>query len=144
MIIILFNITSYGAKQQPGFIFYTIRTLHISTSLSNHGLPYVGTFGNKRNSIGCESAVDHNKPVAQIPRLISPVSHNAPFCNRNMHMCTYFRSKMVNCGIFALFIVRFGICLKATTICVCKCKYMVYCQHLCTSNGFVNKTTFVI
>ena len=30
------------------------------------------------------------KLVAQIPRCASPISHNAPFCNRNVHMCAHF------------------------------------------------------
>ena len=28
------------------------------------------------------------RPIAQIPERTSLISHNAPFCNRNMHMCT--------------------------------------------------------
>ena len=27
-----------------------------------------------------------NRPVAQIPHCTSPISHNAPFCNRNVHI----------------------------------------------------------
>ena len=30
----------------------------------------------------------------------SPISHNAPFCNRNVHICAYFCYKVVHCGIF--------------------------------------------
>ena len=30
--------------------------------------------------------MDPNRPVAQIPQCISPVSHNTPFCNRNVHI----------------------------------------------------------
>ena len=35
-------------------------------------------------------------------------SHNAPFCNRNVHMCAHFCCKIVHCGIFVWCIV--GIC----------------------------------
>ena len=28
----------------------------------------------------------HNRPVAQIPQCVSPISHNAPVCNRNVHI----------------------------------------------------------
>ena len=30
-----------------------------------------------------------NRPVAQIPQCASPIFHNAPLCNRNVHMCTF-------------------------------------------------------
>ena len=40
-----------------------------------------------------------NKPVAQTPQCIGPISHNAPFCNRNV-------LQMVHCGVFdALWVV---------------------------------------
>ena len=39
-------------------------------------------------------------PVAQIPRCTNLISHNAPFCNRNVHMCAHVCYKMVHCGIF--------------------------------------------
>ena len=41
-----------------------------------------------------------HRPFAQIPQCTSPISHNAPFCNRNVHMCAHFCYKMVHCGIF--------------------------------------------
>ena len=31
-----------------------------------------------------------SKPVAQIPQCTSPISHNAPFCNRNVYMYAHF------------------------------------------------------
>ena len=34
-----------------------------------------------------EACID--KLVAQILQCTSPISHNAPFCNRNVHMCTF-------------------------------------------------------
>ena len=46
-----------------------------------------------------------NRPVAQIPQCTSPISHNASFCNRNVHMCAHFCVKMVHCGIFVKCIV---------------------------------------
>ena len=30
-----------------------------------------------------------NRSVLQIPQCTSPISHNAPFCNRNVHVCTF-------------------------------------------------------
>ena len=41
-----------------------------------------------------------NRPVAQIPQCTIPIPHNAPFCNRNVHICAHFCYKMVHCGIF--------------------------------------------
>ena len=48
-----------------------------------------------------------NRSAAQIPQCVSPVSHNAPFCNRNVHMCAHFCYKMVHCGIFVWCIMGF-------------------------------------
>ena len=36
---------------------------------------------------------------SQIPQCTSPISHNAPFCNRNVHMCAHFCYKMMHYGI---------------------------------------------
>ena len=41
-----------------------------------------------------------NRLVARILQCISPTSHNAPLCNRNMHTCAYFCYKVVHSGIF--------------------------------------------
>ena len=35
---------------------------------------------------------------SQIPQCICPISHNAPFYKRNVHMCAHFSHKMVHCG----------------------------------------------
>ena len=44
----------------------------------------------------------------QIPQCTSPVSHNnAPFCNRNVHICAHFCNKMVHCGLYVWCIVGF-------------------------------------
>ena len=45
-------------------------------------------------------------PVAQISQCTSSVSHNAPFCYRNVHMCAHFCDKMAHCGIFVWCIVE--------------------------------------
>ena len=45
--------------------------------------------------------------VAQIPQCSSPISHNAPFCNRNVHMCAHFYYKMEHYGIFVYCIIVF-------------------------------------
>ena len=47
------------------------------------------------------------RSVAQIPQYTSPISHNAPFCNRNVHMCAHFCYKIVHCGISVSCIVGF-------------------------------------
>ena len=49
--------------------------------------------------------VQSNRPVSQIPQCICAVSHNAPYCKRNVHMCAHFCYKMVHCGIFVWCIV---------------------------------------
>ena len=46
-------------------------------------------------------------PYSQILQYTSPISHNAPFCNRNVHIIAHLCYKMVYCGIFVWCIVRF-------------------------------------
>ena len=41
-----------------------------------------------------------DRPIVQILQCIHVVSHDAPFCNRNVHMRAHFCYKMVHCGIF--------------------------------------------
>ena len=43
--------------------------------------------------------------ISQISQCIAPISHMQ--CNRNMHTCTHFCYKMVNCGIWEWCIVGF-------------------------------------
>ena len=45
------------------------------------------------------------RPVSQIPQYTSLISHNAPSCNRNLHMCAHFCHKMVHWGIFVKWIM---------------------------------------
>ena len=45
--------------------------------------------------------------VAQIPECTSPISHNTPFCIRNVHVCGHFCYKILQCRIFVRCIVRF-------------------------------------
>ena len=42
-----------------------------------------------------------------MPQCTSPISHNAPFCNRNVHLYANFCYKIVYCGIFVWCIVGF-------------------------------------
>ena len=39
-------------------------------------------------------------PISQIPQHIQHISHNAPFCYRNVHICAHFCYKLVHCGIW--------------------------------------------
>ena len=48
-----------------------------------------------------------NRPISQIPECICTISHNATFCNRNVHTCTHYCYKMLHCGIFVWCIVGF-------------------------------------
>ena len=38
---------------------------------------------------------------------IHQISHNAPFCNRNMHTCAHFCYKVVHCGMWDWWMVGF-------------------------------------
>ena len=52
-------------------------------------------------------AMLHNRPISQIPECICAISHNAPFCNRNVHTCAHFCYKMLHCGIWHRCILGF-------------------------------------
>ena len=47
------------------------------------------------------------RPFSLFPQCIRQISHNAPFCNRNVHACAHFCYKMVHCGIWNWCIVGF-------------------------------------
>ena len=55
----------------------------------------------------CMGDVLSNRPVTQIPQCTSLLFHNAPFCNRNVHVCAHFCYKMVHCRICMM---HCGIC----------------------------------
>ena len=46
--------------------------------------------------------IDSQISFSQIPQCIGQVSHNAPICNRNVHICAHFCYKMMHYGIGAL------------------------------------------
>ena len=48
-----------------------------------------------------------NRPISPIPQCIRKISHNAPFCNRNVHICAHFCYKMLHCGIWHRCILGF-------------------------------------
>ena len=52
-----------------------------------------------------------NRLISQIPQCTSPISHNVPLCNRNVHTCAHFFYKMVHCGISVWCIVGFVRCV---------------------------------
>ena len=56
---------------------------------------------------GNPSNENYGISIAQISKCTSPISHNAPFCNRNVHMCAHFCYKIVHYGIFVQCIVGF-------------------------------------
>ena len=43
-----------------------------------------------------------NRPANQIPHCTSPTSRNAPFCNRNVHMCTFLLQNGALCDIYLM------------------------------------------
>ena len=48
-----------------------------------------------------------NRPISQIPQCIRYVSHNASFCNRNVHVCTFL---LQNGALWDMGPVHCGIC----------------------------------
>ena len=76
------------------------RTHTIHSTVNKYYIsPYITHIGNDERLFTRECLCD-TKPVTQIPQCTSPVSHNAPFCDRNVHMYAHFCYKMVHCGIF--------------------------------------------
>ena len=53
-----------------------------------------------------------NRPFAQIPQCTSSISHNAPFCNRNVHMCAHFLCTFLlqNGALCDNCMMHYGIC----------------------------------
>ena len=56
-----------------------------------------------------------NRPVAQIPHCIRPISHSAPFCNIYVYMCAHVWYKMVHWGILVWCIMGFVRWASCTT-----------------------------
>ena len=52
---------------------------HFVQACKNHYLPSI-----------LSVVSSYNRPVAQIPQCTTAISHNAPFCNRNVHVCAHF------------------------------------------------------
>ena len=53
------------------------------------------------------------RPISQITQCIRRISHNAPFCNRNVHAYAHFCYKMVHYGtgaLWDLWIISIGSC----------------------------------
>ena len=80
-------------------IWYNVNVINTSTLLSFHFLPnpcYNNLCEwNKACFLG-DHYWDYNRPISQIPECICAISHNATFCNRNVHMCAHFCYKMLH------------------------------------------------
>ena len=57
--------------------------------------------------ITLSAVLTSNRPISQIPQCIRQISHNATFCNRNVHMRAHFCYKMLHCGIWHRCILGF-------------------------------------
>ena len=86
----------YGKCFHP-MMLTCLHTSYIMAVISVVGLDIMETSSSHLN----------NRPISQIPKCIRQISHNAPFCNRNVHRCAHFNYKMVHCGIWGWLIVRF-------------------------------------
>ena len=54
-----------------------------------------------------------DRSISQIPQCIKQISHHAPFCNRNVHTCTFLLQNgalwdmgLLHCGIWATGLLR--------------------------------------
>ena len=71
-----------------------------------------------------------------------PISHNAPFCNKNVYMCAHFCYKMVHCGIWDTCIVVCTFLLQSGAlwdICLMHCGIyeISLLEHWSQWNGFI-------
>ena len=71
-----------------------------------HGEIYTMGYSSYWILCGPEDSSSH-KRISQIPHSIWYISHNAPFCNRNVHTCAHFCYKIMHCGIWDWCIVGF-------------------------------------
>ena len=55
--------------------------------------------------------------ISLIPQCISQISHNAPFCNRNVHTCTFL---LQNGALWVLRLVHYGVCATSLLIAWCQ------------------------
>ena len=89
------------------FLWKTTRTLYLRHSASDCMPDLRRTRAVKQNTNAWS-----NRPISQIPGCICAIiSHNASFCNRNVHMCAHFCYKMMHCGIFVSCILGFVRCV---------------------------------
>ena len=62
---------------------------------------------------------DNSRSVTQIPQCTSLISHNAPFCNRNVHVCTLLLQNGVLCDICVMHRRIFEMGLLVVTPFIC-------------------------
>ena len=56
--------------------------------------------------IMCRNLSQHDIPIWQIPQCIRQISHNAPFCNRNVHISVTKQNR----ALWDMGLMHFGIC----------------------------------
>ena len=72
-------------------------------------------------------------PISQVPPSIRQISHNAPFCNRNVHTYAHFCYKIQYCGIWC--IVEFMQQVYFIAL------YLYRSYTVCRANVMLNLTT---
>ena len=70
-----------------------------------------------------------DRPISQIPPCIRQISHNAPFCNRNVHTCTF----LLQIGaLWDVGLVHCGICPKSLFTMNTQCAICCYIHMIFT------------
>ena len=65
-------------------------------SVNTHTVPQSGFVG----PVEChDTHIFVNRSISRIPQYIRQISQNAPFCNRNVHICEHWYYKMGHCRI---------------------------------------------
>ena len=74
--------------------YITILYIYISCSLGHQCAHWCSASNGSR-----PTASSTNGPISQIPQCTISISHNAPYCNRNVHTRRHFCYKMMHCRI---------------------------------------------
>ena len=86
----------------------------------------------------------NNRPISQIPKCIRQISHNALFCNRNMHRCAHFCYKMVPCGIWDWCIVGFVWQVCCSNVKEFLLNIQLSASHICGTNFVITVSPYVL
>ena len=106
--VVRMNEKVYGSSIKIDLKLTWRQTLLRTTERWNHNVPILSHISHRQDSNPeVFNGGEWNRPISQVPECIRQISHNASFCNRNVHTCAHFCYKMVHCVIWDWCIVGF-------------------------------------